>query len=257
MKIGGRAYKNGVSLFGKHYSVKAYYEDGNLFCQVGKNTLADNRLYQLLKKVPFLRGIISLLFSLYFFFKEATSNPKRFWPILLLLATDIALEFYFIFFPNSSTQMMDIIFFLPPIVYWGGIVLLAIILRQTLLQEIFKFHGAEHKAVNYYQSQFTKKINSHSRLARRCGTNLVTLYLILTIVIEYFGLGFNLYLQTLLVLGIAYELLLLLPDSLMNIPFLVQRFTTVEPDDKHLRAAENALNILISKEKEIESEIVV
>ena len=30
MKIGGRAYRNGLILFGENYSVKAYYKDGKL-----------------------------------------------------------------------------------------------------------------------------------------------------------------------------------------------------------------------------------
>ncbi|GAB6138591.1 DUF1385 domain-containing protein [Halanaerobaculum tunisiense] len=253
MRIGGRAYKNGVALFGEHYSVKAYYQEERLVYQVGSNALADNKLYQLAKKIPILRGVFSLLFSLYFFFKEAASQPKRFWPILLLISADIALETYFILYPASSNQVVNSIFFLPSIFYWGLLVVLLITLRHTVFQEVFKFHGAEHKAVNYYQSEFNSDIASHSRLARRCGTNLIALYLILTFVIEYFGLGFNLYAQTLLLLGVAYELLLFIPDRLLSIPFLVQRFTTVEPDAKHLQAAEAALNLLLTKEQERES----
>ncbi|AGB41312.1 putative metal-dependent enzyme [Halobacteroides halobius DSM 5150] len=249
MKIGGRAYKNGVALYGKHYSVKAFYNDGELVYQVGKNALANNKLYQSARKIPVLRGMISLLISLYFFFKEAASKPKRFWPILLLISFNIVLEAYFILFPASSTKLVNNIFFLNPFIYWGLLLGGLFLLRQTLLAEIFKFHGAEHKAVNYYQANFSKSIAKHSRLARRCGTNLVAVYLIMTVLIEYLGLGFNLYWQTLLLLGVAYEILLLLPDSLLAIPFILQRFTTIEPETKHLRASKTALDILITQEE--------
>ncbi|MGM0368873.1 MAG: DUF1385 domain-containing protein [Bacillota bacterium] len=250
MKIGGRAYRNGLILFGENYSVKAYYKDGKLNYTVGKNTLQDNKFLKIIEKIPIIRGIMKLFLSLYYFFKEASGNPKRFWPILTILAANILLELYFYFFPASSTQLVNNLFFLNPIFYWSGLLLLAFVLRSTLLREIFKFHGAEHKAVNYYQSDLTGKIQDQSRLARRCGTNLVTVYLILVIVLEGFGLGFNLFLETLLLLGVAYDLLLIIPETLLNIPYLVQRFTTIEPDERHLQASQTALNVLLSYEEE-------
>ncbi|MGM0502019.1 MAG: DUF1385 domain-containing protein [Bacillota bacterium] len=252
MKIGGRAYRNGLILFGENYSVKAYYEDGELLYQVGQNTLKDNKFFNFVQQIPILRGIFKLLFSLYYFFKEAAGNPKRFWPILAILALDIVLELYFIFFPASSTQVVNQIFFLDPLFYWGALIIGVFVLRETLLKEIFKFHGAEHKAVNYYQGDLSGELNDYSRLARRCGTNLVAIYLFLVLVIESLGFGFNIFLETLLLLGVAYELLLIIPESILNIPYLVQKFTTVEPDEKHLKAAQTALDLLLAYEEESE-----
>mgnify|MGYP006281477317 CR=1 FL=1 len=250
MKIGGRAYRNGLILFGENYSVKAYYQDGRLTYTVGKNTLQDNKFINTVEKIPILRGIIKLLLSLYYFFKEAAGNPKKFWPILTILGVDIALEFYFIFFPTSSTKVVNSIFFLPPIFYWAALVGLVFLLRSTLLKEIFKFHGAEHKAVNYYQADLDGQINDHSRLARRCGTNLVVVFFILIMILEGFGFGFNFLLETLLLLGVAYELLMIIPDTILQIPYLLQRFTTIEPDEKHLKAAQTALEVLLAYENE-------
>ena len=250
MKIGGRAYRNGLILFGENYSVKAYYQEGNLTYSVGKNTLKDNKFMHVVQKIPIIRGIIKLLLSLYYFFKEAAGNPKKFWPILTLLAVDIVLELYFVFFPASSTKVVNSIFFLPPIFYWAGLLGIAFLLRSTLLKEIFKFHGAEHKAVNYYQANLEGTINDHSRLARRCGTNLVVVFFILIILVEMFGFGFNFLLETLLLLGVAYELLLIMPDTILEVPYLLQRFTTIEPDEKHLEAAQTALDILLDYEEE-------
>jgi len=250
MKIGGRAYKNGVALFGEHYSVKAYYQDDKLVYEVGTNALATNKLYQLARKIPIVRGVVNLVISIYYFLKEAASRPKRFWPILLLLGIDLMLEIYLALFPGQSAQVINKVFFLPTIVYWGLLVAAAVILRQTVLKEIFKFHGAEHKAVNYYQNEGEQAISSYSRLARRCGTNLVAVYLLLLGLIEYWGWGFNIWIEIVVLLGIAYELLLFMPDQLLSIPFLFQRFTTIEPEARQLTAAQTALEVLIEKETE-------
>ena len=248
MKIGGRAYRNGLILVGENYSVKAYYQDGQLTYSVGKNNLQDNQFFNFIQQIPIIRGIFKLLLSLYYFFKEATGNPKRFWPILTILALDLILELYFVFFPASSSRLVANIFFLDPIFYWLALVGIAFIIRGTLLKEIFKFHGAEHKAVNYYQANLKGNLNEHSRLARRCGTNLVIVYVLLALGIESLGLGFNILLETLVLLGIAYELLLIIPESILNIPYLLQRFTTIEPDEKHLKAAHRALEVLLTYE---------
>lgn len=250
MDLGGRSYRNGLVLFGENYSVKVFYQDGELNYTVGKNGLQDNKFINTIEKIPILRGIFKLVFSLYYFFKEAAGNPKKFWPILTILALDIALEFYFIFFPENSTKVVNSLFFLPPLFYWGLLIGVLFLLRSTLLKEVFKFHGAEHKAVNYYQADLAGELADHSRLARRCGTNLIVVFFTLFFGLEILGFGFNFLLQTLLLLGIAYELLLILPDRLMHVPYLLQRFTTIEPDQKHLKAAKRALEILLSYEEE-------
>ena len=102
MKMGGRSYRNGVRLFGQKYSVKAYYEDGQLKYEVGQNALANNKLFLSAKKIPILRGMVCILFSLFYFLKEAVQKPKKFWPILLFIIFDIGLEIYFQLLPSSS-----------------------------------------------------------------------------------------------------------------------------------------------------------
>ncbi|ADL12802.1 DUF1385 domain-containing protein [Acetohalobium arabaticum] len=249
MKMGGRSYRNGIRLFGQKYSVKTYYEDGQLKYEVGQNALANNKLFLSAKKIPVLRGMVSILFSIFYFLKEAIQKPTKFWPILLFIIFDISLEIYFQLFPNSIASVS----FLPTPakipVYLVVVISIILLLRMTILQELFKFHGAEHKAINYYQSDYQQNIASHSRLARRCGTNLVVFYLFIIFIFETLGLGFNIYLETLVAIGIAYEFILILPESILNIPYLVQMITTIEPDSKHLKAAEKALDILISMEE--------
>ncbi|SJZ38553.1 DUF1385 domain-containing protein [Selenihalanaerobacter shriftii] len=248
MKIGGRAYRDGVRLFGEKYSVKVYYEDEELKYEVGKNSLANNKLYLASKKIPFIRGMISIIFALISFFKEAFKKPKKFWPIMLLFLINIGIESYFYLFPTGNTISITTTYNQLPI-YLLGLIIVAFLLRSTVLKEIFKFHGAEHKAVNYYQSNYQDTISSHSRLARRCGTNLIVFYLLIIFILESLGIIFNVYLESLLAIGIAYEIILILPQPILSIPFLVQKFTTIEPDPKHLAAAEKALQILTNMEE--------
>ncbi|KXS40345.1 MULTISPECIES: DUF1385 domain-containing protein [unclassified Candidatus Frackibacter] len=251
MRIGGRAYKNGVRLFGQRYSVKAYYEDDQLKYEIGENTLINNKLYLLAKKIPFLRGMISIIFSLIFFLKEAIQKPKKFWPILVIIIINIGLEIYFRLQPDNmigSSLFITVSPYMLPI-YLFGIACLVMLLRMTILKEIFKFHGAEHKAVNYYESNYQGRLSSHSRLARRCGTNLVVFYLLVVTILETLGITFNVYLESLIAIGIAYEIILISPQPILSIPYLVQRFTTIEPSPKHLNAAKTALKILINMEK--------
>ncbi|MBM7624486.1 DUF1385 domain-containing protein [Sporohalobacter salinus] len=256
MKIGGRAYRNGVRLFGQKYSVKAYYEDNKLKYEVGENVLANNKLFLSAKKVPILRGMVSIIFSLFYFLKESFRSPKKFWPIILLIIFDIGLEIYFKLMPNSSFSVSISPVFTKVPLYLVGLTAIIMLLRMTVFKELFKFHGAEHKAVNYYQSNNKQNISSHSRLARRCGTNLVVFYLLIILALEAMGLIFNVYLEALIAIGIAYELILILPKSLLSLPYLVQKITTIEPDAKHIKAAETALDILVSMEKQDECQII-
>ncbi|WP_408956323.1 DUF1385 domain-containing protein [Natroniella sp. ANB-PHB2] len=248
MKIGGRAYKNGVRLFGKSYSVKAYYEDDKLKYTIRKNNISNNKLFLFFKKVPFIRGIISIIFSLIAFFKEAGGNPKRFWPLLVLIFLEIGLQIQYRFFPTQTARVFNFLAKFNWLTYLfliGGILL---ILRTTLLKEIFKFHGAEHKAVNYYQSDSQGKLTDYSRLARRCGTNLVVFYMIIITLFDLFGISFNVYLMSLVAIGIAYEIILIAPRVILFVPYLFQKFTTIEPDSKHLKAAQKALEVLLKEE---------
>ena len=256
MKIGGRAYSNGVRLFGENYSVKAYYDkDNKLKYSVSKNKFNQNQLYLTIKKIPVLRGIISIIFAFIMLFKEVKRNPKRFWPLILIIVLDLAIESYFLFFSSNNTGST---FFHSTAFYYSAVIILIITLivfRFTILKDIFKFHGAEHKAVNYYQKDQTKTIApieslaDQSRLARRCGTNLVVITILLLFIANYLTIPINFYLATFLAIGVAYEILLLLPNKLLEFPFLLQRFTTIEPEKHHLKAAAAALNILLRKER--------
>ncbi|TDX52299.1 DUF1385 domain-containing protein [Orenia marismortui] len=250
MKIGGRAYKNGVRLVGENYSVKAYYDNDQLKYIINRKVANKNKFLVASKKIPIIRGMISFIFALLSFFKEASGNPRRYWPILLIFSLDILLESYFILMPESSNDLLTTLSQINSQFYIIMGIIVAFLLRQTLLKDTFKFHGAEHKAVNYFEADYQTPLIEQSRLANRCGTNLIVFYFIIINLFVFFGIYINVYLESLLAIGIAYEIISLAPDSILSIAYLFQKFTTIEPDKRHLKAAETALNILMSQEDE-------
>ena len=115
------------------------------------------------------------------------------------------------------------------------------------VSEVLKFHGAEHKAVNYYENNYEGDMKSYSRIHRRCGSNIVFYYFVLSIIVGFINLGLNIYLKEIIILGVAFELLKLTPDNLLFIPAIFQKIVTREPDQRHIDAAKLALNNLLAR----------
>lgn len=235
-KIGGRAYKNGVRLMNSSLSVKAYY-DKNGELQVNFSIVKRSKYYKLIRKIPILRGILSLLMAVWMFLKEGINNPKKYWAIILVLLLDLI----YIFIPVSKSQVTNNILTL---VYFGVPVLLLLLFRKTI-SEVLKYHGAEHKVVHYYENDCQGDIQSYSRLHKRCGSNIVFYYLLITCTVGLFiYIPLNPLLLELLFLGIAYELIRYTPKQLLFLPYLFQRLVTKEPEEKHIKAAKAALEQL-------------
>lgn len=234
-KIGGRAYTNGVRLTNSKHSVKAYYDKNNIL-QVDVNRVKRNEYFKYIKRIPVLRGIISLLYAVIIFLKEGVNKPKKYWAVLLIIFIDII----YMLIPSSvSENTMNIfmcIYFLFPVI-------LLIIFKNTIL-EVLKYHGAEHKVVHYYENDCQGDISSYSRLHKRCGSNIVFYYLIISISTLYIYIPLNPLLLELIFLGIAYEAIKYTPDKLLFLPYLFQRLLTREPDHKHIEAAKTALEVL-------------
>lgn len=233
-KIGGRAYSNGVRLMNKNLSVKAYYDqDNNLRYDIKKVKV--NKVFKLFKRIPVLRGIISLILAIGMFLKEGVNKPKKYWPILFIILADI-IYIYFSGNGGTSGQLITGLYFSLPVI-------LIILFRKKII-EILKYHGAEHKVVHYYENDRQGDINDYSRLHRRCGSNIVFYYLLISLVPGLINFNINYYLLQLIFLGLAYEAIRYTPEKLLFLPQLFQRIVTREPDQKHIRAAETALDLL-------------
>ncbi|MCF8001485.1 MAG: DUF1385 domain-containing protein [Halanaerobiales bacterium] len=237
-KVGGRAYSNGVRLKNKHKSVKAYYDNnGNIRIQT--KLVKQNKFIEQIKKVPLIRGIAVIIFAILSFLKEVFKEPKKYWFVFLILMAEVL----YMFLPSDSSSAIQGIVFL---IYISIPIILLFVFKNSV-SEVLKFHGAEHKAVNYYENDYQGDIASYSRIHRRCGSNIVFFYIIISILAGFFELGLPLILQEILILGIAYEAIKYLPEKLLGIPSLFQKLFAREPDQRQLKAAEAALEVLTNK----------
>ncbi len=145
------------------------------------------------------------------------------------------------------------------------------------IREVFRYHGAEHKAINVLEAEqkLTKEnVLKQSRIHPRCGTSFAVIVLILSLLImplvprypiigkqgnPFLDLSVRIGIELLIVpiiAGIAYELLRLAGkwrnQSWVNMAFApgmwTQRISTQEPSEKHVEVAIAALNEVIRME---------
>lgn len=148
------------------------------------------------------------------------------------------------------------------------LVLYIVVLRRFVdFQEMFKYHGAEHKAINCYESKkklTVKNCRDMPVIHPRCGTTFVILVFVFSILFYSFipsELNFyvNLVVRIFLIPVIAmltYELLQLQArSSNVFVKFLswpglqFQKLTTIEPEEKHLDLAVKCLKKVLAAEK--------
>ncbi len=236
--IGGRAYSNGVRLMDNKYSVKAYYnKNDSLKVEVSK--VKRSKYLKYIKKIPVLRGIISLLFAVIMFLKEGINKPKKYWAILLMILIDIIYMLLPSTVSENTMNLLMLLYLLLPI--------FLLIKFKNIISEVLKYHGAEHKVVNYYEGDYQGDISSYSRLHKRCGSNIVFYYIIISLSTLFLNIAINSLLLEFIFLGIAYEAIKYTPDKLLFLPYLFQRIVTKEPEEKHIRAAQMALEVLIER----------
>ena len=151
-----------------------------------------------------------------------------------------------------------------------------LIRRLPEIYRVFQYHGAEHKSIYTYESGAELTVeNTRSRttLHPRCGTTFIVMVALVSILVfsclgpflPHLGLGeladnllfFALKLPFLpLIAAITFELQRVLakycstgPLSLLLWPgFLVQKITTIEPDDQQLEVALSALLVTLRVE---------
>ena len=282
LAFGGQAVMEGVMMRSKDHMVVCVRQPNNEIVTKTEELHSLSEKYSFLK-LPFLRGILALFETLYSGIKgiyfsanaafgdddeEESLNPKE---IAVVVAVAICLSILLF----SITP-----FFLTSLLNFGGGVLFNIIegiVRLSFLlaylaavslvgdfKRIFQYHGAEHTAINAYESGVELNVENarkYSRFHARCGTSF--LLIVTSISILLFSLMPNLgYLMRLayrillipVISAVSYELLRLsdrYKDSrimkvLVAPGLALQHLTTREPDDKMLAVAIKAV-------KEVES----
>lgn len=153
-----------------------------------------------------------------------------------------------------------------------------LIRRMPEIYRVFQYHGAEHKSIYTYESGEALTVENarpKTTLHPRCGTTFIVMVALVSILVfsalgpllPQLGLGkladnllfFAFKLPFLpFIAAITFELQRVLakyctkgPGQLLLWPgFLVQKITTIEPDDKQLEVALSALLVTLEREQQ-------
>ncbi len=226
-------------------------------------------------KSPFLRGVFMLIDMLVLGIKTLMWSAdqqldkhekikKSEIVFTLLISFGFAVLFFIIipfFLAGLITKARGILFNLIDGVIRIG-VFIAYILVISLMKDIrtiFQYHGAEHKAVNCYESGKELNIKNAKKfttLNPRCGTSFIFIVLIISILVFslivsdswIIRLGARILLIP-VIAAVSYEFLKLgakfqnkLFFRILNAPgLLLQKMTTKEPSNKQIEVAIKAL----------------
>ena len=152
-----------------------------------------------------------------------------------------------------------------------------LIRRMPEIYRVFQYHGAEHKSIYTYESGEALTVENarpKTTLHPRCGTTFIVMVALVSIfvfsalgpLLPHLGLGkladnllfFALKLPFLpFIAALTFELQRVLakyctrgPGQLLLWPgFLVQKITTIEPDDQQLEVALSALMVTLEREQ--------
>ena len=236
--IGGRAHINGISFATNSHVVRGRLANGNISINVTR--LPGIRIFNLMDKVPFLRGVSKL----------AKLNFK----LLLGMILFLAIPWDWIFPPNDLAVSGSVW----PVLAIYGVVLIALVF---LLKRLWQFHGAEHKAFNIYSSGADLSLSAvkeASRISARCGTNLVVILLPILILLSSVADQMPL-LILVASISIGYEVFNWssrrngLNRAFLIAGFIQKHIVTAEPTEEQMRVAIATL----SKAIECEEKMVV
>jgi len=277
LAFGGQAVMEGVMMRSKDHMVVCVRQPNNEIVTKTEELHSLSEKYSFLK-LPFLRGILALFETLYSGIKgiyfsanaafgddeeEESLNPKE---IAVVVAVAICLSILLF----SVTP-----FFLTSLLNFGGGVLFNIvegIVRLSFLlaylaavslvgdfKRIFQYHGAEHTAINAYESGVELNVENarkYSRFHARCGTSFLLIVTLISIL--FFSImPSSTYLVRLayrvvlipVISAVSYELLKL-SDKYRNSRIMrvlvapglaLQHLTTRQPDDDMIEVAIKAV----------------
>nr|WP_107841826.1 DUF1385 domain-containing protein [Metasolibacillus meyeri] len=254
---GGQALLEGVMFAGKEHMVTAIRRNDNSidYFHVEKKK---KPLYQKLKKIPFVRGVVALIESAGFGSRhlqfaserydvtpgeeeENSEEPSKLQMILGVAVVGV-LSFLFGKFvftlvpvfladlfsnwvPNKTGQIfLETAFKL--ILLLGYLQLIAM---TPIIKRVFQYHGAEHKVINCHEAGLeltVENVQKQSRLHYRCGSSFILFTVIVGMFVYFFVPTDPLWLRVVnrillipVVLGISFEVLQA-TNALRNVPVL-------------------------------------
>ncbi|MBE7014762.1 MAG: DUF1385 domain-containing protein [Ruminococcaceae bacterium] len=168
-------------------------------------------------------------------------------------------------FPDISVVLLNIV---ESIVKMSIFLLyLYLVSQMEDIKRVFMYHGAEHKSIFCYEhgDELTvENVKKYSRFHPRCGTNLLVIVMIVSILvfscISWGSLKYRIFYRLLLlpvVAGASYELIKIAGKydnaftKIISKPgVLLQHLTTKEPDDSQIEVALTALKAVISENRD-------
>ena len=242
---GGQALLEGVMFGGKDHTVTAVRRnDDSLEYFYAKKT--KKPIFQKLKKIPFLRGVIALIESsglgakhLQFASErydidpgEEEDNQEEASKLQMILGVAVigVISFLFAKFVFTLVPVFLAELFSPWIsgkypqifleTFFKLILLLSylyIISMTPLIKRVFQYHGAEHKVINCYEAGLditVENVQKQSRLHYRCGSSFILFTVVIGMFVYFFFPTDPLWLRVVIrillipvVLGISFEVL--------------------------------------------------
>ncbi len=257
IRVGGMAFGNGVLMRGPHYWAWATEDKGVAHAPV-RTLLGRGRL----DRIPILRSLVAFFEMIVLMASLHRRNGlRRAARLLACLAAAFAVDL----------GLALVVPYLVPS-YFAANVIVGLVafalgiaaMRLGLGKVIWRYHGAEHKAVNAYEGgadlRDLEQVARFSRVHDRCGTNLAVIALF-TMLVSYFVLQSlplvfgGIY--SVLVIAVALEFFRMIsrrPASRASRVVLaggraIQRsITTAEPAPEHLALACTALRRVLELE---------
>ena len=278
--VGGQAVIEGVMMInGEKKAIAVRNSKNKIIVKKEKLNLPKNKI----AKLPFVRGIINLIFMMKVGLKAINYSAdmaadkkeeevgKGEMAILMLISVVFALAL-FKFLPLlaakfivSKVAFLQINNFIPNVI--DGILKISIFVLYLWIislsketKRIFEYHGAEHKVVRCKEAKeelTAKNAKKFSRYHPRCGTAFVFgVFLISIFVFNKTTLLQNFGLRILLlpiVMGISYEVLKLSGKNEKNVFFKIitapgmwmQKLTTREPNEEQLEVAIESMKAVV------------
>lgn len=253
--VGGVALFNGI-IFTSDYRQVAVQKEGEKINSRSTNLIKDKRI---ISKIPVIRGLLGLGNqignSILDFMRSSGEEEKSsklntllLYAILIVACISIPVLISAFFSGKYQSIIQALIIALEFVMY------ICMLKSIPDLDTLFKYHGAEHKAVNAYENLKLEEINlenvrKQSRFHKRCGGNFIVYFVILTMLSTLLPIenliikALSMMLLCIFNIGLAYEIVNLFskfkkPFDIINYPAtLIQLFTTKEPTDEMLKLA--------------------
>ena len=253
--VGGVALFNGI-IFTSDYRQVAVQKEGEKINSRSTNLIKDKRI---ISKIPVIRGLLGLGnqigYSIPDFMRSSGEEEKSsklntllLYAILIVACISIPVLISAFFSGKYQSIIQALIIALEFVMY------ICMLKSIPDLDTLFKYHGAEHKAVNAYENLKLEEINlenvrKQSRFHKRCGGNFIVYFVILTMLSTLLPIenliikALSMMLLCIFNIGLAYEIVNLFskfkkPFDIINYPAtLIQLFTTKEPTDEMLKLA--------------------